>query len=134
MSEHEKIETIRSAVAEYERLQNDPEPFLAMHTPGTAIVNLVGRRVLGRDSLGEAMVAAMASPLAKIRTSLEIEDIRFARPDVAVVSLTKTVHDGRDETAAQPDSSRTGSLTLVLTLDDGAWRIALSQTTPHGTF
>ena len=123
------VNAVRAAVAAYEASQSDPEEFLALHRPDAAVVNIAGRRVLGRDALGKAMRAALASPLAKVVTTLEIEDVTFVRPDVAVVSLVKRVHDGRGGDApAQPAE---GSLTLVLTEDGGAWRVALAQTTPR---
>lgn len=128
---------IREMIAKYERHQNDPEKFLPLHRQDVAIVNFVGRRVLGLDTLAEAMAGALASPLAKITTTLDIEDVHFVRPDVAIVSLAKTVHDGRDEADKAPRDGAAptvGSLTLVLTEDDGEWRIALAQTTPRTTF
>ncbi|GLZ77968.1 hypothetical protein Afil01_27750 [Actinorhabdospora filicis] len=125
-----EIEAIERTVAEYQLHQNDPERFLAMHADATIVVNFFGRRVLGKDSLAEAMTAALASPLAQVRTTLDIEDIRFPRPDVALVSAIKNVHDERDgENEALPTS--TGSLTLLLVKEDGEWRVNLAQTTPR---
>ena len=34
--------------------QTDPDLLLPLHTPDVTIVNIVGRRVLGREALGEA--------------------------------------------------------------------------------
>jgi hypothetical protein len=42
------------------------------------------------------MESALASPLADVTTTAEIHDIRFIRPDVAIISCTKHVTDGRD--------------------------------------
>jgi hypothetical protein len=42
------------------------------------IVNLAGRRVLGRDAFAEAMAGALASPLSGVQTSVEVVDIRSA--------------------------------------------------------
>lgn len=128
------IERIEQTIAAYQRHQSDPEPFLALHREDASVVNFVGRRVLGRDTLAEAMAGALASPLAKVTTTLEIEDIRFVRPDVAIVGLAKHVHDGRDGAAPDSGAPTVGSLTLVLTEEDGEWRIALAQTTPRTTF
>ena len=57
-----------------------------------------------------------------------MHDIRFVRHDVAIVSATKFVSDGRGE--ADRFASQ-GSLTYVV-VDDGpaGWRIAMAQTTP----
>lgn len=119
---------IREVVAQAQAHQNDVEPLLRLHTPDAVIVNLAGRRVLGRDAFAEAMAGALASPLADVRTTIEVLDVRAAAPDVAVVSCVKTVHDGRaDATTALPS---VGSLTYVMAKVDGDWRIALAQTTP----
>ena len=107
--------------------QSDVEPFLALHTSDTIIVNFGGRRVLGSGDLRRAMEASLASPLAQVTTTAEIDDIRFIRPDVAIVSCTKHVSDERDTTEA---FATEGRLTYVAVEEDGAWRVALAQTTP----
>jgi hypothetical protein len=61
----EPTDTIRALIEQAEASQFDPEPFLALHSPETIIVNFVGRRVLGRGELARAMNDAMASPLAR---------------------------------------------------------------------
>ena len=50
-------------------------------------------------------------------------------PDVAVVSLTKTLHDERHEVYSSGLPS-VGVLTYVLTRRGDDWLIALAQTTP----
>ena len=121
---------IRDLVALAQVSQGDPETLLPLHTAETAIVNLAGRRVLGREAFAEAMDAALASPLSDVTTTVEIVDIRLATPDVAVVSAMKTVHDGRPAADASTALPSTGALTYVLTRTDDGWRIALAQTTP----
>ena len=132
---------IRRTVAAAERHQNDLEPFLALHTPDALIVNVAGRRVLGRDAIRAAMQAALATPLAQVRTTSEVDDIRHPHPDVAIVSLTKHVHDERVDADADPFPT-TAHLTYVMARnpdvdadgsDDAAWRIASAQTTPVAT-
>lgn len=132
--DHDHDAAIRETVAAAQQHQNDLEPFLALHTPDALIVNIAGRRVLGRDAIRQAMAAGLATPLAQVRTKSEIDDIRYVRPDVAVVSCTKHVFDERDDGdrdlhGAFPD---TGRLTYVMVRDDdtGTWRIASAQTTP----
>ena len=57
-----------------------------------------------------------------------MQEIRFVRPDVAIVSATKYVTDDRDQ--ADTFASK-GSMTYVVVNDvDAGWRIALAQTTP----
>jgi uncharacterized protein (TIGR02246 family) len=73
------------------------------------------------------MRAALASPMANVTTTAEIRDIRFIRPDVALVSCDKTISDQRDSAEKFAPRAR---LTYVVVKDGGAWSIALAQTTP----
>jgi uncharacterized protein (TIGR02246 family) len=119
---------IRRLLADAQATQSDVEPFLALHSEDVVIVNFGGRRVTGKDALRDAMTAALTSPLAAVTTTTEVHDIRFVRPDVAIVSATKHVTDERE--GAGPLASE-GSMTYVVTRDEGAaWRIELAQTTP----
>ncbi|QPP05215.1 SgcJ/EcaC family oxidoreductase [Streptomyces bathyalis] len=121
---------IRELVARSQVAQTDPDVLPALHTADLVIVNLAGRRLFGREAFASAMAEALSSPLKDVRTSLAVDDIRFTTPDVAIVSLTKTVHDERFEAE---DSSRlpsAGAMTYVLTRQSDDWRIALAQTTP----
>lgn len=110
--------------------QSDLEPFVALHTTSTVIVNFGGRRILGASELRAAMESALASPLADVTTSAEIHDIRYLRPDVAIISCTKHVTDARPDGG---DLASQGALSYVAVRDDGTWRIALAQTTPIAT-
>ncbi|PSK97870.1 uncharacterized protein (TIGR02246 family) [Haloactinopolyspora alba] len=124
---------IRQVVAEAEKHQNDLEAFLALHTADAMIVNIAGRRVLGRDDIRVAMAAALDSPLASVFTTTEIVDIRFASADVAIVSAIKHVSDergGSSKAGSGEGLPATGSLTYVLAREHDAWRIASAQTTP----
>ncbi len=120
---------IRDLVARSEQAQLDPEVLPALHTDDLVLINIAGRRVFGRDTFATAMAEALSTPVRDIRTSLKIEDIRYAAPDVAIVSLTKTVHDERPE-ADRSEVPSTGATTYVLTRTGDDWRIALAQTTP----
>ena len=122
------VEIIRSVVARAQDAQNDTDALMAMHTPEVVVVNVAGRRVLGRQAFAEAMGAALASPLSHVRTTLEVLDIRFTTPDVAIVSCVKTIHDGRTEVVTSLPA--TGALTYVMIRAEGSWCIALAQTTP----
>lgn len=125
--------TIQRTAADAERHQSDVEPFIALHTPDAIIVNIAGRRVLGTEAISQAMSQALATPLAKVVTRSEIDDVRFVRPDVAIVSSTKEVHDERDPSSEGGDGgslASAGRLTYVMVKNDDAWRIALAQTTP----
>jgi uncharacterized protein (TIGR02246 family) len=127
VTEHD-LAAIQRLVEDVQDKQFDLEPFLELHTDDTIIVNFGGRRVTGKAALGQAMADALASSLAKVTTTAEVHDIRFVRPDVAIVSATKHVKDGRGDAEA---FASTGSLTYIVVNDgDAGWRIALAQTTP----
>lgn len=118
-------------VADAERLQSDVDGFVGLLTDDVVIVNFGGRRVVGRDAVRRAMQKALASPLADVTTAQQVDDVRFLRPDVAIVDCVKFVHDGRDPSApgAVPLRDR-GMLTFVIVEQGGGWRIAVAQTTP----
>ena len=61
-----------------QKSQSDPETLLALHTADTVIVNLAGRRVLGRETNAKAMADALASPFRDVLTTAQIVDIRLA--------------------------------------------------------
>ncbi|UJW33098.1 SgcJ/EcaC family oxidoreductase [Saccharothrix sp. AJ9571] len=120
-------EAIRQTIANAEKHQNNLEEFVGLHTADALIVNIAGRRVLGREAIREAMAHALATPLAKVLTKTEIVDIRFTTPDVALVSCVKQVFDEREEPGGLPAR---GSLTYVVAREGDDWKIALAQTTP----
>lgn len=119
---------IHDLVGQAERHQNDVDDLLALHTPDAIIVNIAGRRVIGRDAFGHAMRQALGSSLAQVRTRIEVEDIQWVTPDVAIVSCVKHVYDEREDAGGLPAE---GALTYVVRRSGDEWRIALAQTTPR---
>ncbi|CAN5852209.1 hypothetical protein BH24ACT6_BH24ACT6_14120 [soil metagenome] len=126
---------IRQVVAEAQEAQNDVDRLMALHTDDTAIVNIAGRRVLGKAAFREAMTGALASPLADVQTAVAVDDVRFPHADVAIASCVKRVHDGREPPVVGNDAPlpATGRLTYVLVRTGDEWRIASAQTTPIAT-
>jgi uncharacterized protein (TIGR02246 family) len=124
------VAAIQRVVGDAERLQSDVDGFTDLLTDDVVIVNFGGRRVRGRAAVRAAMQQALASPLADVTTTQEIEAIHFLRPDVALVSCNKRVHDGRGAVGSGPPLRERGMLTLVLVDGRDRWRIALAQTTP----
>jgi uncharacterized protein (TIGR02246 family) len=122
------IDAIRALVEEAATVQSDVDGFMRLLTEDVVIVNIAGRRVLGKAAMREAMSAALQTRLARVITRNELLDIRFARPDVAVVSVIKHVTDENEDASGAVPSQ--GSLTLVVVDEGDAWRIALAQTTP----
>lgn len=125
---------VRRLVADVQEHQNDLDRFISLHTADTSIVNFVGRRVRGRDVLHRVAKAALESPLAKVTSTAEIEDIRFVRPDVAIVAAVKRVFDEREDPLRDaPDTAlpaSSGWITYVVVKEHGTWHIASAQTTP----
>jgi uncharacterized protein (TIGR02246 family) len=127
MTDQQDVTAIRDLAAAADRHQSDLEQFVALHHPDLVLVNIAGRRVLGREALRTAMAAGLKSPMAKVFTRLEVEDIRFIRPDVALVSCTKHVSDERGEGPTVPAR---GSTTFTMVREPDGWQIALAHTTP----
>ncbi|MET8682755.1 SgcJ/EcaC family oxidoreductase [Streptomyces sp. NPDC004732] len=129
-----ELAAIRQVVADASEFQDDVERFIPLFTADTTVVNFGGRRVAGRDTLADAMRQALASSLADVVTTLEEEDIRFLRADVAIVASIKHVSDrrqpGADGESVAPLHASSGRLTHVLVKEGDDWRIASSQTTP----
>jgi uncharacterized protein (TIGR02246 family) len=134
MSHHESpdITAIRAVIADADRLQNDVEGFTRLLTEDVALVNFGGRRVLGKHDVHEAMRQALQTPFAHVYTRNEVVDLRFLRPDVAVVSTVKHISDEREPPATDSDApmSERGSATFVVVRERSGWLIALVQTTP----
>jgi uncharacterized protein (TIGR02246 family) len=125
-------QAVRGVVADTERLQSDTEGFTRLLTKDVVIVNIAGRRVQGRVNIYEAMRRALGSPLARVLTRIEVEDVRFLRPDIATVGCIKHVSDGRDSspTSTKVSLPERGRVTFVLVKGAGAWLVASIQTTP----
>jgi uncharacterized protein (TIGR02246 family) len=127
-TDNDDLAAIGQLVDDAQAQQFSVEPFLELHTDDVVIVNFAGRRVAGKDSLRDAMSAALASPLAKVTTTMDVHDVVLIRPDVAVVNATKHVHDQRDGGEA---SASSGTTTYVVVREpEAGWRIAVAQTTP----
>jgi uncharacterized protein (TIGR02246 family) len=119
-------------IADTEALQSDADGFARLLTENVALVNFGGRRVLGRDNLHRAMRQALETPFAQVFTKTEVVDLRFLRPDVALVSCIKHISDERESAARGSDAplSERGSQTFVMVRERGKWLVALAQTTP----
>ena len=118
---------IEEVVAGSERFQSDPEAFSQLLTEEVTLINVVGVRLSGRDTVRRAMEEAMKTSLANVHTTNEIERVTFLRPDVAVMTGTK--HVSVERNGKEEPETRT-RLTFVLVKEEEAWLIALVQNTP----
>jgi uncharacterized protein (TIGR02246 family) len=127
-SEEQDTQSIRKVIANTETFQNDVQQFTDLVTDDVVLVNIAGRRVMGRAALYDAMKAALDTPLAKVFTTTEVDDIRFLTPDVALASCTKHISDQRSE-KADPVTDK-GRMTFTLVRQQDKWLVASAQTTP----
>lgn len=125
----ETVETITKIIQRAHEAQHDVAALMSLHTDDTIIVNLAGRKVIGKHSFEQTLRSALATPLADVRTTVEICSVTFPHEDTALVSCEKSVHDHRHQASADAVPHR-GALTYVLVRGRGGWRIALAQTTP----
>ncbi|WP_373048706.1 SgcJ/EcaC family oxidoreductase [Vulgatibacter sp.] len=123
-------EAIRRLIEASNEHQNDPERYGALLTSEVAIVNIAGRRVLGREEIVRAVRQAVSGPLARVLTRIELVDIRFLRPDVALASGIKHVSDERRPGEVEASLPTKGSVTFTVVKEGTEWKIASSQTTP----
>lgn len=119
---------ITKIIRRAEQAQNDVTALMSLHSDDAVIVNLAGRRIVGKKAFEQAMRAALGSSLAEVTTTVEISDITFVDHATAIASCVKSVHDNRDGVDAALPSR--GALTYVLALRQDAWQIVLAQTTP----
>ena len=132
VAQDQELAAIRAVIADADRLESDAEGFTQLLTEDVALVNFGGRRVLGRSNVHRAMREALDTPFAHVYTKNEVVDVRFLRPDVAVVSCVKHISDERERSARDSDApmSERGSATFVLVRERSSWLIAVVQTTP----
>lgn len=125
--EHASAEAdVRAIVAATERFQDDPDSFAALLTNDAILVNAVGRRVIGRQAIRDAMRQALKTPLANVRTRHEVLEVRFLAPTVAVAEGTKHVSG---EGSPHANSGSTVAFSFVMVGRDDQWRIAVAHNT-----
>ena len=121
-----KIRRLVDAAVEH---QSDVDPFLALHSDDIVLINLAGRRVIGKAALAAAMTEGLKTRLANVRTHNEVVDITFIDADTAVVSCLKRIIDENPD-AREGSIPSEANLTYVVTRKGATWLIALAQTTP----
>lgn len=124
----QEIAAIEAVIADAQTLQFDVDGYIGLLDEDVSVVNFFGRRVRGRENLRTIMREAMASPLADVRTTHEVVDVRLVRPDVALAAVVKHVFDERE--GADPLHADRGMMTFVLIKQQGRWLISSAQTTP----
>lgn len=117
---------VRRVAMDVDRFQSDVDGFASLLTEDAVVVNAVGRRVEGREAMRAAMTEALRTPLAKVRTRLDIRGVRFLDDHVAIVAARKQVDtDG----SAQARAGSEVQVSLLLVNRQGTWKVALIHNT-----
>lgn len=117
---------VRRVAMDVDRFQSDVDGFASLLTEDAVVVNAVGRRVEGREAMRAAMTEALRTPLAQVRTRLDIRGVRFLGDHVAIVAARKQVDtDG----SVQARAGSEVQVSIVLVNRQGAWRVALIHNT-----
>jgi len=106
---------------------NDADAFVQPYAD-TATAILPGSYLRGRQAIRAAMAALFASHLKGSKAVHEVQDIRFAGADVAIVtSKGAVVLAGQ----AEPDAASRSLETWVLSRDGGSWRVQAFHNCPQ---
>ncbi|WP_315820283.1 hypothetical protein [Paraflavitalea speifideaquila] len=66
MPNQQDIDAIKQVVADAQRYQSDAERFPALLTPDVNLINFVGLRVVGRDTIAGMIQAALQTALSAL--------------------------------------------------------------------
>jgi uncharacterized protein (TIGR02246 family) len=119
---------IRAAIKAVEAGWNagDGEAFAAPFADDADYVVVDGRYVKGREVIAQGHRRIFATIYKGSHNSATIRSIRLLRDDVAVAHVEWNLKFGQDETLREGRAVNT----MILTRDDGAWRIAAFHNTP----
>jgi uncharacterized protein (TIGR02246 family) len=119
---------IRQVIADVERGFNTNDAALMnKHVAADAtLVSAMGVRLAGIDEVMAASEAGLAGPLRDQYARYEVRDVRFVRPDVALVyKEAYAVTEGGEPV----DLDHTMCALYVLVKQDGRWQITARQNT-----
>jgi uncharacterized protein (TIGR02246 family) len=125
-----EIDAIRKLIADLDRYQTEVDGFEELLHEDVEFINFVGRRVRGKSTLSAIRAEALRTPMARVLGSHQLEEARFPRPDIALVTCTKSVSDEREPETAATELPAKGWLNMVLTKEDDRWLVLSYQVTP----
>ncbi|GAB1813137.1 SgcJ/EcaC family oxidoreductase [Mycobacterium sp. MUNTM1] len=105
----------------------DPAAYASVFTGDATYITFLGTRHAGRDAIAAAYVPLFRRVLRGTRLLIDIADIRFLTPDVALVHANASVVKG----ARRRNRRNTRVNTSVAVRMDGRWQFAASQNTTH---
>jgi uncharacterized protein (TIGR02246 family) len=122
------LEEIKQVIADVERgfNANDAELMNRHLAPDAAVVNVMGVRLVGRDEIMEASEAGLAGPLRDQYARYEVRDVRFVRPDVALVHKEAFAITADGDPI---DVDHAMNALYVLAKEDGRWLVKARQNT-----
>lgn len=126
-------QAIQELMGRFENAANEKKPELMadMVSPDAVIVNVAGIRFDGKAAFYAFIKKAMAGDLSNLLIKNEIIDIRFIRPDVAVVSAIQVA--ASKEGAVLKEHGQ-GMITSVLVKEAEEWLIVVAQNTMMGVW
>jgi uncharacterized protein (TIGR02246 family) len=105
--------------------EGDYTAFAAGFMPDADFVNIYGRHFRGRDSIAVRHAHIFRTFFAGSVIAYTIAAARLLRPDVALVHLRMRLHVPQEPANSELEASPS----LVLTCEDGQWRIAAFHNT-----
>lgn len=122
------IEEIKQVIADVERGFNTNDAALMNKhlAQDAAVVTAMGVRVVGLDEIMTSSAQGLAGPLRDQYARYEVRDVRFLRPDVALVHKEAYAITADGEPI---DLDHAMSALYVLTKEHGHWLIAARQNT-----
>lgn len=120
------ITLIHQLVSDAERFQSDPEKFVQLLAVDAILVNAAGLRIEGRDEIYKIMNKAVQTSLAEIRTKHKLQNIKFIRDDIALVTCIKEIFLEKENLY---QNGNTAVRNFVMEKNNGEWLISLAQDT-----
>ncbi|HEX6359864.1 SgcJ/EcaC family oxidoreductase [Actinophytocola sp.] len=122
------LEEIKQVIADVERGFNANDAVLMNKhlAQDAAVVSAMGVRLVGREEIMKASEEGLAGPLKDQYARYEVRDVRFVRPDVALVhkEAFAITEDGDPI-----DLDHAMSALYVLVREDGRWLVKARQNT-----
>lgn len=122
------IEEIKQVIADVERgfNANDAELMNRHLSPDAAVVSALGVRLVGLPEIMAVSEKGLAGPLRDQFARYEVRDVRFIRPDVALVHKEAFAVTAAGEPI---DVEHAMNALYVMVKENGRWLVAARQNT-----
>jgi uncharacterized protein (TIGR02246 family) len=109
----------------------DPEAYARVFAPDADYVTFLGSHYKGCEAIAASYVPLFRKLLKGSRLNIEITQLRFLTPDVALIQANAAVIKG---TQRRRNRRNTRVNTSIAVRADGGWLLAASQNTTHRRF